>query len=249
MEKKSSNNDEIIEGTSEQLYQIFENRDRIKMKLFKERIDLANELINEIDGKLLSGEILSIQELKELKLKALENKSLLQKINTDPQFKLFLNLSTNKELQNIYTKRLEETILAAIIRLDTNLILMDSRIQSGETIVTPEQEKNILKSKYSLEQLTNIFDGLNKGKTRIDPNRKADFIKLFMDANFSKWKPIKWTGSNPELATMVFKLTGSDPKPSLVNKYFDPKSTYDSHSYIGRIENHAIKQIIKNCIR
>lgn len=248
MKKESSNNDEIIEVTSEQLYRIFEKRDRIKMKLFEKRIDLANELINEIDGKLLSGEILSIQELKELKLKALENKSLLQKINTDPQFKLFLNLSTNNELQNIYTKRLEETILAAIIRLDTNLVFMDSRIELSKT--TPEQENNILKSKYLPEQLTNIFDGLNKEKTRIDPNRKADFIKLFMEANLSKWKHIKWNGSNPELATLVFKLSGSDPIPSIVNTYFDPKNEYDSHSHSGkRIENHAIKQIINNCIR
>ena len=101
-----------------------------------------------------------------------------------------------------------------------------------------------MKCNLTIDQLKKIFDNLNNKKKRIEVKRKNDFVKLFLDENVVDWKRIKWEGSNPELATLILKLTGKDPIPSLVNKYFEPKVKYKSNSYKRRQENHAIKTII-----
>lgn len=122
-------------------------------------------------------------------------------------------------------------------------------IKDRVLLKTTVQNHNELTTKYNVEQLGNLFDSLNTEKARIDIERRADFIELFMDANLNNWKVIVWYSSNPELATLIFKLTGIEPKPTLVNKYFDPKSDYDSHSHSGkRKENHAITMIVKKSI-
>lgn len=130
-----------------------------------------------------------------------------------------------------------------MVKNETAKTLISEPQQSGGT------EKIIgLESEYLPERLGNIFDSLNKDKQRIDPKRKADFISIFQGTELENWKPVKWTGSNPELATLIFKLTEIEPIPSIVNTFFDPKNTYDSHSHGGkRNENHAIKLIIKSC--
>jgi len=110
---------------------------------------------------------------------------------------------------------------------------------------------NELKTDYSGTQLSSLFDGINESKERIDKERKSDYIKLFQDENLYGWKPIKWKGSNPELATLILKLTGKDPKPSLANRYFEPDCKYDSHSHSGkgnRTDNPKIAAIFNKII-
>ena len=114
-----------------------------------------------------------------------------------------------------------------------------------ESFLTPQQndetepEINELKTDYLADNLTKLFDGFNKSKKRIDNDRKADFIKLFQDENLVDWKPIEWEGSNPELATLIFKLTGQSPVPLKVNRYFKTKYKYDTNNQSGKRKENA----------
>jgi len=127
-------------------------------------------------------------------------------------------------------------------------------------ILPPQQnertEKIIgLKSEDLPERLGKIFDSLNKDKPRIDPKRKADFVSIFQGDELKNWKPVEWTGSNPELATLVHILAGIEPEPSTVTTYFDPIKKYDSNSKGGKKDskgrnrntNIAITRIVNNC--
>jgi hypothetical protein len=73
---------------------------------------------------------------------------------------------------------------------------------------------------------------------------ETDFLKAFQVGTFD-CLPIQWNGSNPELATLILRLTGINPTPSIVNLYFKPKKAYDSHSKRGTPDNHKIKLLIK----
>ncbi|MEI7527023.1 MAG: hypothetical protein WCJ95_21925 [Mariniphaga sp.] len=114
----------------------------------------------------------------------------------------------------------------------------------------PEPVNNELKTDYSEIQLTNFFDELNQSKKRIDKERKTDFIQLFRNENLCGWDPIKWEGSNPELATLIYKMVGKTPEPAIVNRYFNPKKEYDTHSHSGkRKENHVITTVFNKFLR
>jgi hypothetical protein len=70
---------------------------------------------------------------------------------------------------------------------------------------------------------------------------EADFVAAFQAGTLTK--KIHWTGSNPELATLVNQLTGSRPIPSIVNPIFKTKLKYDNNSS-SRTDNKVIIQII-----
>lgn len=109
-------------------------------------------------------------------------------------------------------------------------------------------ELNELKTTFSKKQLDMLFDNLNCGKTRIDPKQKTDFTNLFFESELHNLKIIEWKGSNPELATLIYKLTKKF-EPKLVNEYFKTDNKYDSNSHSGnRKENTTIKKIIKKSI-
>lgn len=156
----------------------------------------------------------------------------------------------NLILQNKFKKKLGSKISGHLFEmLDPKLRIYLSNLKEKHLSQQNDGLEVLtgFKTKYNQAPLGKIFDGLNNEKLRISPKRRADFINLFQGKELNNWKRIKWTGSNPELATLIFKLTGKDPKPALVNNYFDPKNNYDSNSHGGaRTENHVIKQIIKN---
>ena len=93
--------------------------------------------------------------------------------------------------------------------------------------------------------MNNLLTELVKGGM-LKQKDKTGFLKAFNPDAVFDCDPVQWTGSNPELATMIKELTGKDPIPSLVNKYFDPKFNYSSNSKGERTNNQKIKKIIKN---
>lgn len=108
-----------------------------------------------------------------------------------------------------------------------------------QKITESEPKNNELKTDYLADNLTKLFDGLNESKKRIDNDRKADFIKLFQDKYLTDWKHIEWEGSNPELATLIFKLTGQSPVPLKVKRYFKTKCKYDTNNQSGKRKENA----------
>lgn len=83
------------------------------------------------------------------------------------------------------------------------------------------------------------------GKTVIESN----FLDTFKEAPLpSSWQPLQWNGSNPELATLVYRLTGKKPIPSLINVYFKTKTKYLNASSKGYV-NKSIIQLIEKTLK
>lgn len=95
---------------------------------------------------------------------------------------------------------------------------------------------------FTVDRLKVIHSKLIKGK--LLKCSEEDFLKTFQAGTFD-CLPLDWTGTNPELATLILRLTGINPTPSIVNLYFKPKKAYDSHSKRGTPDNHKIKLLIK----
>jgi len=113
-----------------------------------------------------------------------------------------------------------------------------------ENIKTKDQSKGMkLKEIYSQNSLKLFTTDLVNCRSIKNTDNK-NFLSVFNHEAVFSGIPVKWNGSNPELATLIFRLTGKDPIPSLVNLYFDPINKYDSNS--KRIKNDKIKQLIKN---
>lgn len=91
------------------------------------------------------------------------------------------------------------------------------------------------------EAAIRTLSGTLINNTNLMQKDKQEFLSVF-NPN-AVCKRVQWKGSNPELATMIHDLTGIDPIPSLVNKYFITKTTYDSHS--KRTDNRKMINIIK----
>lgn len=73
---------------------------------------------------------------------------------------------------------------------------------------------------------------------------EINFVATFQAVTLPKgWNPVKWTGSNPELATLVNQLTGETPVPTLVTKYFIPNSKYENVN--SRRRNEQIIEMIR----
>lgn len=97
------------------------------------------------------------------------------------------------------------------------------------------------------EDLKFIFNKLFK-KPHKSVN-ETNFIKTFQAESLpDNWQRLKWTGSNPELATMVYMLTGEKPVPSMVTKYFEPKFKYTNASS-KRTNNERVTKIITAALK
>lgn len=96
------------------------------------------------------------------------------------------------------------------------------------------------KPEFSEADLKFIFSRL-EGK--LDKSvTETNFIKAFQAGAIDP--EIHWIGSNPELATLIYKLTGLKPIPSIVEPIFKTKYKYDNNS-ASRTDNKLIEQIIK----
>ncbi|MFH1118209.1 MAG: hypothetical protein V1775_00190 [Bacteroidota bacterium] len=62
------------------------------------------------------------------------------------------------------------------------------------------------------------------------------------------WKPIKWTGKNPELATLVNQLTGLRPIPSIVKPLFQTETEYENVNS-SRINNKPIIELVAAALK
>jgi hypothetical protein len=94
------------------------------------------------------------------------------------------------------------------------------------------------------EDLKFIFSKLKAGKLHKSVT-ETNFVVTFQAGALPKgWIPVKWTGSNPELATLINQLTGLQPVPLLVNKYFIPDTKYDSQK-TNKIDNKPIIEMIR----
>lgn len=131
--------------SDEDPFEVVKRMDQRNIEVINSHIDLANKLVNEIDDKLFSKEGLTIIELKKQKQIALQYKRILVKIKTDPQYKVFLHLSSNKEIENILLKKLPESLSASINGLDNQVKIIESRIElrENEEKKGPEQIDDI----------------------------------------------------------------------------------------------------------
>lgn len=95
---------------------------------------------------------------------------------------------------------------------------------------------------FTQDKLKVIYSKLIKGKFL--KCSEQDFLKAFQAGTFD-CLPLYWLGSNPELATLILRLTGINPTPSIVNLYFKPQKTYDSNSKRGIPHNIPIIRLLE----
>jgi hypothetical protein len=178
--------------SGEDIQEFFEGIDQNNIKLIRDRIDLANELVNEIDNKMFSGKAFSIIELKKLKQLALQYQRILKKISTDPKFKIFLHLSSNEDMQDRLFKRLDESIINAVDGLKINIKVIESKIELME-IEQHEQLPKTFLTVYNREQLMKLRKGLINGGFIDDSIAEDEFIYLFSGKPITKEiQSIKW---------------------------------------------------------
>jgi len=94
------------------------------------------------------------------------------------------------------------------------------------------------------DKLKPIFRKLKDAKLLDKTVKESDFVRAFQAGALTDWERMRWTGSNPKLSTLVYKLTGEKPIPSFVNRLFITNK-YDSVS-TGRTTNSAINSIFRN---
>lgn len=103
---------------------------------------------------------------------------------------------------------------------------------------------------YTPDKLKILFAKLKDAGNLIDKSvTEKNFVATFQAGTLPDgWQKLKWIGSNPELATLVFLLTDrKTPTESIVNRYFNPQSgEYKSNSHRGRTNNHRIKSIVNS---
>ncbi|MEI6579214.1 MAG: hypothetical protein WCN92_07080 [Eubacteriales bacterium] len=100
--------------------------------------------------------------------------------------------------------------------------------------------------KYKTVDLQFIYSKLMKlGKLHQSVN-ETNFVGAFQGATLPE--KIHWKGSNPQLATLVYILTGETPEPLLINKLFKTVKEYDSQS-TKRIVNKIIKELINAALK
>jgi hypothetical protein len=77
----------------------------------------------------------------------------------------------------------------------------------------------------------------------------SDFVNTFqVGALPDGWQRLRWIGSNPELATLFYLLTGIKPIPSIVTKYFRTDKEYTNTSG-GRTNNRFIINLITAALK
>ena len=105
----------------------FTENDQRNIKNIRDRIDLANAWVDEIYNIVNSDKQLSRSELIALKGKARQYKNHIE-LMTDPIHRIFLHLQENQELSN----RLENLLVAAITRLNTNIDVIEGFILTNK---------------------------------------------------------------------------------------------------------------------
>ena len=123
-------------------------------------------------------------------------------------------------------------------------------------LIDIEAQGNIEEDNVNIEGLTSICseDDLKFifGKlvliNKLHPKEETNFVKCLQGGLLSDWKPTHWIGSNPELATLIYTLTGNHPTPSIINRLFVPSTEYDSQS-TKRIYNKKIIKLITAALK
>lgn len=120
----------------------------------------------------------------------------------------------------------------------------------SHTDVNGTQPKGIQCIKrIKLEDLKFIFSKLTESGMLDKSVTEANFVTTFQAGALPDgWKPNKWKGSNPELATLVNQLTELRPLPSLVNQYFKPATIFDSQK-TRDINNKRIIELVAAALK
>jgi len=125
---------------------------------------------------------------------------------------------------------------------------LDAHLSKGNDNGTQPEGLQCIK-RIKLEDLKFIFSKLTESGMLDKSVTEANFVTTFQAGALPDgWKPNKWKGSNPELATLVNQLTELRPLPSLVNQYFKPATIFDSQK-TRDINNKRIIELVAAALK
>jgi hypothetical protein len=94
--------------------------------------------------------------------------------------------------------------------------------------------------KFIFQKLVSLY--------KIEASDETNFVTCLQPGKLLHWKPIAWKGSNPELATLIYKLTEIKPTPSIINSLFHPRTKFDSQSAL-RFDNKKIVALVDAALK
>lgn len=181
--------DTVIESR-EQAQQIFDEMDAKRIKRFHDRTKLANKLASGIDEDLYGDESFEYDHLELIKLKRKAHRSIgiLEKIKSDPKFRINLVQHKNRDLGEKLKSQVIDSISNAVGRIKASIDVINSHIDV--TAVESEKGDNELSDvdpeyvKFWMQ-----FSKLNPKTNRsyLEKEEVYDFIRqAFLDYKYNK---------------------------------------------------------------